>query len=890
MRWRYLMAVGIVVAALAAALINSSWREREAAASSRTTENFSTAPGESALGAGPNASADYLSRDLRAAVEQLKEDVAKSPTDPATAKARAAVLWKWGNAFAMQGGILPVELPLECGRILADWPFRGGNRELFGRFDGFIHELALREERPDAIGTLVADNEGPFVAGSYQTIRQTYTVGRMPLIPGGGVLLAKHFMADHAPFQTTDPMGDNYVTIAASNPEAKFEVSSRPVFGMHGGLFAPVRQLTFRLEEGTLGPGESFTVTYGDTSGGSKGFRVQTYSNERFPLPVYVDLEGKGNFFTLPIVAYRVVGEPVAGVHGFVPSVVGVGESFELSVRSQDRYYNRATGPIPAYDVLLGEVPVASVPAGADSPEGETAISIVDELEFKYPGVYRYTIRSEDGTITGMSNPVWVREDASRRIYWGETHGHSGFAEGQGTPDAYFRFGRDDARLDFLTHSEHDLWMDDLEWKTLKENVAKYNDEGKFIALLGYEWTMRAEQGGHHNVFFRTAEGRDRVPLQEAPVLSALYQQLAEKHDMRDVLIIPHAHEPGDYRFSHPKMEHLIEIMSMHGRHEWFGVMYLNHGHQVGFVAASDDHLSHPGYPTPMVGGLADSGGLAAVIAPEKTTDAIFDAMKNLSAYATTGDRILLDFTLNGGVMGTRVPYADERRIVGSVHGTAPIDTITIVKNGKPIWTNQCLNTEARRFVEVRFRSPSDPVIRDSPRAWRPWQGEITVAGAKVLAASAPSLYNPRAERIRFDGETGRASFRLITRGSEKGVLLELDGATDDTEVHIELESTTERYTTPSRLRRAATLPAESLTFSLGEIDAGTAVRQFNVDRFTDEVDLRRVDPAAAYDQSFEFVDNDSPQHGDYYYVRVRQLNGAEAWSSPVWLGSYPPK
>ncbi len=823
--------------------------------------------------------------DLRRRIEQLKADIAQTPTDGSTVRERAKVLWEWANAIARNGGELPVELPLVCGLVLSDWPAEGAVEGQAPVIDRYVHELQVREEQPEAIGPLTSSSQGPFRVGSYQTIKQTYTVGRMPMLAGGGVLVAKHFMADHAPFQTGNPQGDNYVTISSSNPNAKFIVTQTPLSGMHGGFFTPADVLTFQLEGPTLGPGETITVTYGDTSQGSRGFQVQTYSNNRFPLPLYVDLEGQKNFFTLPIIGYRVIGTHTSGVHAFAPSVVGVNESFEVSVRSQDQFYNRATGRIPAYDVTVGDSHLAQIEAG------EAPITILRDIQFDRPGVYRLKIRSADGKIAGTSNPIWVQTNPQHRIYWGETHGHSGFAEGQGTPDAYFEFGRDDARLDFLTHSEHDIWMDDREWETLKQNVGKYNEEGEFIAYLGYEWTMRAASGGHHNVLFRTPDERRRVPIQEAGTLSRLYQQLAAQNDMDDVLIIPHAHEPGEYRQSHPEMETLVEVMSMHGRHEWFGIMYLNHGHEVGFIAASDDHLSHPGYPTPLVRGLADSGGLAAVVAPEKTTDAIFDAMKNLSAYATTGDRILLDFNVNDASMGSRISHTETRKIHGRVYGTAPVESITLIKNGTEMWSQDCLASDDSRFVEIRFWSPSDPVIRDSPRGWRQWEGSLKVRGAKLVSVSSPSFYNPRAEFARIDESTpGKVDFRTITRGSMKSIVLELDGATSHTAIDISLIENTERYTTPSPIRSSAALPAESFTHSMSVIQNGNAVHKMQIERFTDTITTRLIDPDRQWDQEFEYVDSESPQRGDYYYVRVNQLNGHAAWSSPIWVGGYSAK
>ena len=129
--------------------------------------------------------------------------------------------------------------------------------------------------------------------------------------------------------------------------------------------------------------------------------------------------------------------------------------------------------------------------------------------------------------------------------------------------------------------------------------------------------------------------------------------------------MIPHAHNPGDYRQSDPQLEPLIEMMSMHGTFNWFVRQYLSHGHRVGLIAASDDHLSHPGYSAPNRNSLAQRGGLGAVMAPERSRDAIFDAMKQRRTYATTGDRIILDVNVNGTPMGQEAEYADVREVEG---------------------------------------------------------------------------------------------------------------------------------------------------------------------------------------------------------------------------------
>ena len=58
-------------------------------------------------------------------------------------------------------------------------------------------------------------------------------------------------------------------TSKTSNASAKFVRKDVPMRGMHGGFRGAHGALAFRLEEGTLKQGETFTVTYGDKSSGN---------------------------------------------------------------------------------------------------------------------------------------------------------------------------------------------------------------------------------------------------------------------------------------------------------------------------------------------------------------------------------------------------------------------------------------------------------------------------------------------------------------------------------------------------------------------------------------------------------------------------------------------
>ena len=58
---------------------------------------------------------------------------------------------------------------------------------------------------------------------------------------------------------------------------------------------------------------------------------------------------------------------------------------------------------------------------------------------------------------------------------------------------------------------------------------------------------------------------------------------------------------------------------------------------------------------------------------------------------------------------------------------------------------------------------------------------------------------------------------------------------------------------------------------------------------YEDVVNLQRVVLDGPSDVIFSWQDQGSVQ-GDHYYVRVTQVDGAMAWSSPIWIGGYAPR
>jgi hypothetical protein len=842
----------------------------------------------------PTPSGDLLTPDLRARVERLKVDARTRSTDPEELRRRLDTLWEWSNAAIAAGATMASDFPSMWGVCYRS--VRGATQGAVApeRVSEFIarsvHELEIKDESPQAIGALALSPGGPFVAGDFATITLTYTVGDMTIPVGGGVVLSRTWGINP---QATDPAADGYVTVRCSRPDARFD-AVEPWGRWRAYLFSG--EVAFRLSGTPLTAGDTVTITYGDRSGGSRGLPLQEWSNDRVVLPIALDLEGRGEILTPEWPSFEVVGRPETRyVNCTVPSMVAAGETFRLAIRSEDRFKNPISGRSPEYRLLLDGEPFRTVPAA------ERAVTVLEDVRITEPGTHRFTVTSSEESLTGTSNPVWVRPRVERRIWWGETHGHIGFADGQGSAEGYYRFGRDIARLDFLTLSEHDIWTDASEWQALQEMTERFLDPGVFTPILGYEWTAAAAVGGHHNVYFRGGAGSERVSHQRTLNLKELYAGLRRVHRPEDVLIIPHAHTPGDWRSSDGVMERLVELTSGHGTFEWFGNRYLQNGYHVGFIGSSDNHRLHPGY------GPATNfqmGGLAAVFAEENTPQVLFEALRARACYGTTGERIIVDADLDGIPMGQRVPPSARRMIRCRVMGTAPIEAVDLVKNGDVVYSRSYLmgELEDRTAVQVQYFSSSEGVLGpdgpETPRFIRGWRAAVEVRGARLAGLQEPWFTAPGISSASYPGGPDRFERdptdpnRVLvgggTRGRGKGLLLELDGATPDTEIILSVDDAAAPRLGDGPPRRER-LPGDETSYRLGELIRGAATWDLSDGDYRDGIHLQLVPADAALDQEFSYADVGETTAGDYYYVRVRQVDGALAWSSPWWVEEAAP-
>jgi hypothetical protein len=608
-------------------------------------------------------------------------------------------------------------------------------------------------------------------------------------------------------------------------------------------------------------------------------------------------------------------------------------------------------------DIPLAVLEPDAAAAAPDGPAPAGALAHL-ALRLDAPGVARLRVASADGALQADVNPVLVEQAPAERVYWGDLGARTALSGASGSPAALWRFARDDARLDFVVHAEPDVGIDDAEWAWLRSALAAAGATAvttgvqavrgpasdmdaaasalpgesprpatsrsraasgllaspgpasaspgpgvppgtpaplQPVLFLGYQWTQASTLGGYRNVVFRTPDRRERLSSIDFPAASDLLHALRSRYAPADVLVSARATEAADYRMADPDFEGAVEIASMAGSFEWFAQAWLRQGHDVGFVAASDDGFARPGLAAPLGDTRGQLGGLTAVRAAAGTRDVLFDALKRRSTYATTGARMLLEFTVNGVAMGQRAPFASRRALRGRVLGTAPVQSVTVLRNGEPVWQRDYLSAasgDGRRDATflVEFSSPSAPAQRqDNPRGWRHWRGEMKVAGARLVDVRGIGFRNARLQRWIVDSERrDRAQFGTLTRGGASVLEVTLADISPGARIAMTLDPAMETSESLALYRRARLVDPVDVELRLAGLRDGVLAADVAFDGYADRVTLRRVD-TPVHDVAFA-VDDTGARHGDSYYVRVQQADGALAWSSPIRVGGVPPR
>lgn len=215
------------------------------------------------------------------------------------------------------------------------------------------------------------------------------------------------------------------------------------------------------------------------------------------------------------------------------------------------------------------------------------------------------------------------------------------------------------------------------------------------------------------------AKGSSTIPLAD------LLDYLKGK---RVVTEIHHTGWGFDMRLRYPDTLRLFEIYSMHGTSELYdpesplfmdkqrnrqgdskiGPYYARDAWALGqrfvTIGSSDNHFGQPG---------VRHNSLTAVAAKALTRDALLDAMVAGRCYATTGERILLEFSVNGRPMGSefKAGLGEKLEFSIEVHGTGALGAVEVFA---------CPLIEGNREVPVgqAMFAKEDPAVDRARNGW----------------------------------------------------------------------------------------------------------------------------------------------------------------------------
>lgn len=377
-----------------------------------------------------------------------------------------------------------------------------------------------------------------------------------------------------------------------------------------------------------------------------------------------------------------------------------------------------------------------------------------DGIRFHSTGVQFLRCLVPGDTVKALANPVNVVDHADYRIYWGDLNGHSDISSGIRPRGVYFWYAKAVALLDFVALTDNDAWEDrSLDGDTFAEgmetSMKDLEEPGRFVGLPAFEWTSTTY--GNRLVYFPE-------PPETLPTVAAGYDTPAKLLSAlpEGVLVaIPH---PSGSETNPPvapssvSSENLVEIYSKAGIFESgmshrpstretagsFVTDLLKDGLRPGFIADSDTRLTTPGNPRPVPhGDFPYSGGLTAVLARELTREAVLDALREHRCYATTGPRYLLEFTVDGHVMGSqlRVPTGHEASVYGSLGSTTNWVRVEIMA---PEGTLAVLTPEPGDSDVVELTAKTAPVTGPT---WVYLRGVDELGG---MAWSSPIFLQPQ--------------------------------------------------------------------------------------------------------------------------------------------------
>lgn len=501
----------------------------------------------------------------------------------------------------------------------------------------------------------------------------------------------------------------------------------------------------------------------------------------------------------------------------------------------------------------------------------------------------------------------------SSQLFFGDIHNHCGISYGHGTLEDALANARE--RLDFVSITGHAHWPDmpdpypafqdvidyhvegfarlKRQWPAMMRTLRDSNEEGRFVVFPAFEVHFSAS--GDRNILYRDLEGEILYPTD----LEDLYRQLGELR-RRGVETLAQPHHVGyrrgtrgiDWATFDPEFAPVVELISMHGCSEasdtarpflhgmgpsdWQGTIQygLAQDHVFGVTGGTDHHSAHPG---------SYGHGLTGVWAAGCTREALWKAFYDRRTYALTGDRIRLEFEVDGQPMGAVVEPADDAAFEIVVEGGAALDCVDLIRN------NQLL----RRFSQYDFSAvPPQGTVRTKLHlelGWGPrdsttdWTVEFGIDAGRVV--SVEPRFRGRQVLAPGDAEQNDRSMYTarVLESSDHAVTFCAVSEGNPTNFTSNTQGLCLEVEMPQNGTVVATINGKQVQWPLAELLQGArSGRLGGAETASYRINRAPLPHELCWETQLQAPTAD----GDVFYVRVRQKNDQWAWSSPIFVRS----
>lgn len=322
------------------------------------------------------------------------------------------------------------------------------------------------------------------------------------------------------------------------------------------------------------------------------------------------------------------------------------------------------------------QLTVGAIVGGPDDTRELSLITV--DLKAEYPTLFTADYAEWQNVALPFQDTSQGRRQS---FYWGDLHVHSCHSKSDdalGDLDELYHYARDKANLDFICITDNDCYrhnMRESEWLFSRFYADFFDDEGRFIALPGFEWTCPCDRGriNHRSVLMKGDAPTDipRWTLVGSSVETL--HKICKQHGW-----ITHVHhiDRQRYRLADTHSDSNLEAVSSQNVYiEEEPAIYdvLNSGFAGGIIGGSDNHRRNPGL----------GGALTCIKLDHLSRHTLFEALRSGGChYVTAGRRVHVTFDCTRNQEG-------HLQLMAQVASPVDVLEMRIIRNGRVVHGEQ---------------------------------------------------------------------------------------------------------------------------------------------------------------------------------------------------------